>query len=80
MVDARYAERRTSRTGVLAPKAVQIEIQFYHIHPRFAQQAERAALRVVGDHAPDGFFVHPTGSGHPGDLVFGGDGFGGIKH
>jgi hypothetical protein len=47
--------------------AVQVEIQFYYVHARFAQQAQRAAFRMAGDQFPDGGDFHCSGFCHSGD-------------
>ena len=51
---------------------VQIQIQFYHIDSRFAQQAESPAFGVPGNKFPHFVHIQPADSGHAGDLVFGG--------
>ena len=48
---------------------LQFEIQFYHIHTRFAQQAEGTAFSVFNDHLSDDFFVHAAGFRYSANLV-----------
>ena len=55
-------------------RSVEIEVQFQHIDPRFAQEAQLAAFGVLGNQLANSIFTHPTFAGHARHLELGAGG------